>query len=79
MELTVTTKQSDLDWGTGSKEAVRYLPAPNTKQMFLYKSSKTGRHTWTQVTIEPGLEDYRGRVRAYLLIFFLAQTMSPFS
>ncbi|KAJ7595072.1 P-loop containing nucleoside triphosphate hydrolase protein [Mycena floridula] len=62
MEFSITTKQSDLGWGTGPKDAVRYLPAPDAKQMFLYKSSKTGRNTWMQVTVRAGHEDFRGKV-----------------
>lgn len=62
MEFSITTKQSDLGWGTGPKDAVRYLPAPDAKQMYLYKSIKTGRQTWMQVTVRSGHEDYRGKV-----------------
>ncbi|KAJ7434341.1 P-loop containing nucleoside triphosphate hydrolase protein [Mycena galericulata] len=58
MNLSVTTKQSDLGWGTGSKDAVRYMPAPESMQRFLFTSPRTGRSTWLQVVINSGVESW---------------------
>jgi hypothetical protein len=46
--LTVTTKQSDLGWGIGPRDGVRYMPAPESMQRFLFTSPRTGRSTWLQ-------------------------------
>ncbi|KAJ7859819.1 P-loop containing nucleoside triphosphate hydrolase protein [Mycena olivaceomarginata] len=54
MELNVTTKQSDLGWGTGPKDSVRYTPAPDSMQRLLFTSPRTGRSTWLQVVIQSG-------------------------
>ncbi|KAJ7618772.1 P-loop containing nucleoside triphosphate hydrolase protein [Roridomyces roridus] len=53
-EFTISTKQSQLNWGNGPKDDVRYLPAQNSKQQFLFTSPNTGRSTWLQVVINPG-------------------------
>ncbi|CAK5283040.1 unnamed protein product [Mycena citricolor] len=52
--LTVSTKQSDLGWGTGADDLVCYLPAEESKQQFLFASPRTGVQTWLQVTVKPG-------------------------
>ncbi|KAJ6559818.1 P-loop containing nucleoside triphosphate hydrolase protein [Mycena capillaripes] len=54
MDFTISTKQSDLGWGNGSKDTVRYMPAHDTKQRFLFVSPNTGRSTWLQVVVTPG-------------------------
>ncbi|KAJ7094211.1 hypothetical protein C8R44DRAFT_684782 [Mycena epipterygia] len=54
MEFTISTKQSDLGWGTGPKDTVRYMPAQDTKQQFLFESPNSGRSTWLQVVVKPG-------------------------
>ncbi|KAJ7691401.1 hypothetical protein B0H17DRAFT_1179593, partial [Mycena rosella] len=46
MEFTISTTQSDLGWGTGPNDTVRYMPAHDAKQQFLFKSPNTGRSTW---------------------------------
>ncbi|KAJ7658653.1 P-loop containing nucleoside triphosphate hydrolase protein [Mycena polygramma] len=53
MDLTISTKQSDLGWGTGPKDQVRYLPSQDTKQRFLFTSPSTGRSAWVQVMVTP--------------------------
>ncbi|KAJ7731579.1 hypothetical protein DFH07DRAFT_781238 [Mycena maculata] len=47
MDLNVTTKQSDLGWGTGPRDFVRYMPVPDSLQRFLFTSPRTG-STWLQ-------------------------------
>jgi hypothetical protein len=64
-EFSATTKQSDLGWGTGPKDAVRYLPAQDAKLMFRFESPKSGKKTWIQVTMRHGLPDYRGGVSIF--------------
>ncbi|KAJ7186179.1 hypothetical protein C8R46DRAFT_1208258 [Mycena filopes] len=54
MDFTISTKQTDLGWGNGPKDGVRYLPAHDTKQRFLFTSPNTGRSTWLQVVVTPG-------------------------
>ncbi|KAJ7775610.1 P-loop containing nucleoside triphosphate hydrolase protein [Mycena maculata] len=54
MEFIISTKQSDLGWGIGPKDTVRYMPAHDTKQQFLYTSPNTGQKTWLQVVVQPG-------------------------
>ncbi|KAJ7772362.1 P-loop containing nucleoside triphosphate hydrolase protein [Mycena metata] len=54
MDFTISTKQSDLGWGNGPKDTVRYMPAHDTKQRFLFASPNTGRSTWLQVVVTPG-------------------------
>ncbi|KAJ7634405.1 P-loop containing nucleoside triphosphate hydrolase protein [Roridomyces roridus] len=54
MELNVTTKQSDLGWGTGPKDAVRFMPAPESMQRLLFKSPRTGKSAWLQVVMTAG-------------------------
>ncbi|KAJ7238904.1 hypothetical protein C8J57DRAFT_1373211 [Mycena rebaudengoi] len=54
MELNVTTKQSDLGWGAGPKDSVRYTPAPDSMQRLLYTSPRSGKGTWVQVVIQSG-------------------------
>lgn len=61
-EFTVTTKQSDLDWGAGSKDAIRYVPGEEGKQMFQYYSSCVRQKIWVQISMRYGSEDYRGRM-----------------
>ncbi|KAJ6610641.1 hypothetical protein B0H10DRAFT_1883311 [Mycena sp. CBHHK59/15] len=58
MEFTISTKQSDLGWGTGPKDSVRYMPAHDSKQRFLFTSPRTGKSTWLQVIVRPGHENY---------------------
>ncbi|KAF8178832.1 hypothetical protein K438DRAFT_1843737 [Mycena galopus ATCC 62051] len=58
MELNVTTKQSDLGWGTGPKDSVRYMPAPDSMQRLLFTSPRTGRGTWLQVVLKSGMSSY---------------------
>ncbi|KAJ7508840.1 P-loop containing nucleoside triphosphate hydrolase protein [Mycena galericulata] len=60
MELTISTKQSDLGWGNGPKDIVTYMPAHDSKQQFLFTSPKTGRSTWLQVVIAPGQPSWSG-------------------
>ncbi|KAJ6536501.1 P-loop containing nucleoside triphosphate hydrolase protein [Mycena vulgaris] len=57
-EFTISTKQSDLRWGTGTKDSVRYIPTDEKKQQFLFTSPTTGKSTWLQVVIEPGHVSY---------------------
>ncbi|KAJ7208849.1 P-loop containing nucleoside triphosphate hydrolase protein [Mycena pura] len=54
MHFTISTKQSDLGWGSGPKDAVRFMPASDTRQQFLFSSPDTGRKTWIQVVVKPG-------------------------
>ncbi|KAJ6562735.1 P-loop containing nucleoside triphosphate hydrolase protein [Mycena vulgaris] len=54
MEFTISTKQSDLGWGTGPNDIVRYMPAHDAQQQFLFTSPTTGRSTWLQVVVTPG-------------------------
>ncbi|KAJ6466149.1 hypothetical protein C8R47DRAFT_41803 [Mycena vitilis] len=54
MDFTISTKQSDFGWGTGPKDRVRYMPAHDTKQRFLFTSPNTGQSTWLQVVVTPG-------------------------
>ncbi|KAF7317504.1 p-loop containing nucleoside triphosphate hydrolase protein [Mycena kentingensis (nom. inval.)] len=54
MHFTISTKQSDVGWGDGPKDAVRFMPANDTKQQFLFTSPRTGRGTWLQVVVKPG-------------------------
>ncbi|KAK7023348.1 p-loop containing nucleoside triphosphate hydrolase protein [Favolaschia claudopus] len=51
MDYHVSLKQSHLD-------AVRFLPAPDSMQRFLFKSPRTGRSTWVQVVIHTGVESW---------------------
>ncbi|KAJ7752663.1 hypothetical protein B0H16DRAFT_1459837 [Mycena metata] len=51
MDLNVTTKQSDLGWGIGPKDSVRYMPAPESMQRLLFTSPRTGKSTWLQVAV----------------------------
>jgi hypothetical protein len=64
-EFSATTKQSDLRWGTGPNDAVRYVPAQDAKLMFRFESAKSGKKTWIQVIVRHGLPDYRGRVSIF--------------
>ncbi|KAJ7635676.1 hypothetical protein DFH06DRAFT_1139224 [Mycena polygramma] len=59
--MTAVFPQGDFsrDWmlaylGTGPKDRVRYMPAHDTKQRFLYASPNTDRSTWIQVVVTPG-------------------------
>ncbi|KAJ7926814.1 P-loop containing nucleoside triphosphate hydrolase protein [Mycena leptocephala] len=54
MELNATTKQSDLGWGAGPKDSVRYMPALDSMQRLLFTSSRTGKSTWLQVVLASG-------------------------
>ncbi|KAK7045086.1 p-loop containing nucleoside triphosphate hydrolase protein [Favolaschia claudopus] len=54
LDYTISTKQSDLIWGNGPKDTVRYMPAHDTKQRYLFTSENTGRSTWLQVVVTPG-------------------------
>ncbi|KAJ7067514.1 hypothetical protein C8F01DRAFT_1121519 [Mycena amicta] len=54
MHFTISTKQSDLGWGDGPKDAVRFMPANDTKQQFLFTSPNSGKSTWLQVVVKPG-------------------------
>ncbi|KAJ6455323.1 hypothetical protein C8R47DRAFT_1228270 [Mycena vitilis] len=58
MDYHVSMKQSHLDWGTGSRDAVRYMPATDCPELFLFKSPRTGRSTWIQVLIHTGIESW---------------------
>ncbi|KAJ7477696.1 P-loop containing nucleoside triphosphate hydrolase protein [Mycena latifolia] len=58
MDYDVSTKQSNLGWGTGPKDSVRYMPSPNSLQRFLFTSPKTGRSTWLQVNIHTGIPSW---------------------
>ncbi|KAJ6592399.1 P-loop containing nucleoside triphosphate hydrolase protein [Mycena capillaripes] len=58
MDYHVSMKQSHLGWGTGPKDEVRYMPAPDSTQRFLFKSPRTGRSTWIQVLINTGIESW---------------------
>ncbi|KAJ7144501.1 hypothetical protein C8R44DRAFT_865415 [Mycena epipterygia] len=58
MEYKITTKQGNLGWGTGPKDAVRYMPAPDSVQRYLFTSSTTGRSTWIQVVVHTGIESW---------------------
>ncbi|KAJ7196666.1 P-loop containing nucleoside triphosphate hydrolase protein [Mycena pura] len=59
MELNVTTKQSDLGWGTGPKDSVRYMPSPESLQRLLFTSPRTGRGTWLQgLVIQSGVASW---------------------
>ncbi|KAF7369609.1 p-loop containing nucleoside triphosphate hydrolase protein [Mycena venus] len=54
MELNATTKQSDLGWGAGPKDSVRYMPALDSMQRLLFTSPRTGKSTWLQVVLASG-------------------------
>ncbi|KAK7038512.1 p-loop containing nucleoside triphosphate hydrolase protein [Favolaschia claudopus] len=58
MELTATTKQSNLSWGSGPKDAVRYMPAPDSLQRLRFVSPRTGRFTWLQVSLQTGVPEW---------------------
>ncbi|KAJ7775582.1 P-loop containing nucleoside triphosphate hydrolase protein [Mycena metata] len=58
MDYHISMKQSDLGWGTGPRDAVRFMPAPDSMQRFLFKSPRTGRSTWVQVLIHTGIESW---------------------
>ncbi|KAJ7181489.1 P-loop containing nucleoside triphosphate hydrolase protein [Mycena crocata] len=58
MKFTISTKQSNLGWGTGPKDTVRYMPAHDSQQRFLYVSPNTGRSTWLQVVVKPGQQNW---------------------
>ncbi|KAJ6596281.1 P-loop containing nucleoside triphosphate hydrolase protein [Mycena vulgaris] len=58
MEYDVSTKQSNLAWGTGTKDSVRYMPSQDSLQRFLFKSPTNGRSTWLQVTIHTGIQSW---------------------
>ncbi|KAJ6614964.1 P-loop containing nucleoside triphosphate hydrolase protein [Mycena sp. CBHHK59/15] len=58
MEYNISTKQSDLGWGTGPKDSVRYMPAPDSMQRYLFTSPRTGRSTWLQVIIHTGIQSW---------------------
>ncbi|KAK7023339.1 hypothetical protein R3P38DRAFT_1105839 [Favolaschia claudopus] len=58
MDYHISLKQSHLGWGTGPRDAVRFLPAPDSMQRFLFKSPRTGRSTWVQVVIHTGVESW---------------------
>ncbi|KAK6984871.1 hypothetical protein R3P38DRAFT_3231263 [Favolaschia claudopus] len=53
-DYSISTKQSDLDWGNGPQDLVRYLPAHDTKQQLLFTSPRTGKKTWLQFVVAPG-------------------------
>ncbi|KAJ6449374.1 P-loop containing nucleoside triphosphate hydrolase protein [Mycena sanguinolenta] len=58
MDVTISTKQTDLGWGNGAKDTVRYMPAHDTPQRFLFTSPETGRSTWLQVVVTPGQRNW---------------------
>ncbi|KAF7342731.1 p-loop containing nucleoside triphosphate hydrolase protein [Mycena sanguinolenta] len=58
MAVTISTKQSDLGWGDGAKDTVRYMPAHDTPQRFLFTSPETGKSTWLQVVVTPGQRNW---------------------
>ncbi|KAF8133464.1 P-loop containing nucleoside triphosphate hydrolase protein [Mycena galopus ATCC 62051] len=58
MDFTISTKQSDLGWADGSRATVRYMPAHDTKQRFLFTSPNDGRSTWIQVVVTPGQRNW---------------------
>ncbi|KAJ7604290.1 P-loop containing nucleoside triphosphate hydrolase protein [Mycena polygramma] len=58
MDYHVSMKQSHLDWGTGSRDTVRYMPATDCPELFLFKSPTTQRSTWIQVLIHTGIESW---------------------
>ncbi|KAJ7473600.1 P-loop containing nucleoside triphosphate hydrolase protein [Mycena galericulata] len=58
MELNVTTKQTDLGWGTGPKDSVRYMPAPDSMQRLLFVSPRTGKNAWVQVVLQSGVPSW---------------------
>ncbi|KAJ7899269.1 hypothetical protein B0H14DRAFT_3543654 [Mycena olivaceomarginata] len=61
MDFTISTKQSDLGWGNGHKDTVRYMPAHDTKQRFLFTSERSGRGTWVQVVVTPGQRNWNSQ------------------
>jgi hypothetical protein len=66
MAFSITTKQSDVGWGTGPKDNVRFRPAEGIQQMFQYHSTQTGRKTWLQVKLSYGYNSHPGQVRQNL-------------
>ncbi|KAF7340562.1 p-loop containing nucleoside triphosphate hydrolase protein [Mycena sanguinolenta] len=58
MDFHISMKQSHLGWGVGSRDTVRYLPASDSTQRFLFKSPRTGLSTWIQVLIHTGFENW---------------------
>ncbi|KAJ7848030.1 hypothetical protein B0H14DRAFT_2583252 [Mycena olivaceomarginata] len=51
MAFTISTKQSDLGWGNRHKDTVRYMPAHDTKQCFLFTIVVTpGQRNWNSQT-----------------------------
>ncbi|KAF7351818.1 p-loop containing nucleoside triphosphate hydrolase protein [Mycena venus] len=64
MDFTISTKQSDLGWGNGPKDTVRYMPAHDTKQRFLFENPRTGRSTWLQVVATPGQRNWNSHTES---------------
>ncbi|KAJ7211424.1 hypothetical protein GGX14DRAFT_697434 [Mycena pura] len=48
MDYHISMKQSHRGWGTDPGDLVRYMPAPDSMQRFLFESPRTGRSTWIQ-------------------------------
>ncbi|KAF7369618.1 p-loop containing nucleoside triphosphate hydrolase protein [Mycena venus] len=71
MDYHISMKQSRLGWGTGPRDSVRYMPAPDSMQRFLFKSPRTGRSTWIQVIVHTGIEDWDSRIRGGLITLTL--------
>ncbi|KAJ6452454.1 hypothetical protein C8R45DRAFT_641317 [Mycena sanguinolenta] len=57
-DFFISMKQSHIGWGVGSRDTVRYLPASDSMQRFLFKSPRTGLSTWIQVLIHTGFETW---------------------
>jgi hypothetical protein len=48
MDYHISMKQSHGGWGGGPRDTVRYMPAPDSMERFLFESPRTGRSTWVQ-------------------------------
>ena len=59
MEFSISTKQSDVSWGS-PKDPVRFRPAEHIQQMFQYHSTRTGQNTWMQVMLSQGFDTWDG-------------------
>jgi hypothetical protein len=79
MEFSITTKQSDVGWGTGPNDAVRFRPAENVQQMFQYHSTRTGKKTWLQVSLSYGYSQYNAPVCKSFEMLFRALRATPAS
>ncbi|KAJ7726602.1 P-loop containing nucleoside triphosphate hydrolase protein [Mycena olivaceomarginata] len=58
MDYHISMKQSHGGWGGGPRDTVRYMPAPDSMERFLFESPRTGR-----MIIHPGLKSWDSNSR----------------